>query len=422
MVWEGAMMSVPENKNRPGTIKNIALLSMTQALNGSNQGIVLAVGAIAGASLAPDPVLATLPITIMILGLALNAVPATYVIHRFQRKTGFMLGAAIAVLAGFSASYAIAVSSFLMFCIALGFVGASASFAQQYRFAAADSVDDQWKPRAISFVLLGGVFAGFLGPFMAFLAKDLVSDQQFSGSFLLISGLAFLTMILLSFSSLPSTARSSETDGGGRSLKVLIRSPAIFVPVICAMTTYALMIFVMVAAPLAMVSAYGHDVKAATTSIQWHIIAMFGPSFVTGFIINRIGAHMTVGIGMFFIVVSALVALSGTSQYYFYGALVFLGLGWNFGFIGSTTLLSTAYSKSEAARAQALNEQLVFGAMAVSSIGSGAVLQLVGWRVVNMIAIPVAIFVIILLFWGFRLHKGGVGKKPVLNTSNMGLE
>ncbi|VAW25094.1 Uncharacterized MFS-type transporter [hydrothermal vent metagenome] len=411
-------MSNVKNK----TIKNITLLSMTQALNGSNQGIVLAVGALAGASLAPDPVLATLPITIMILGLALNAIPATYIIHRFQRKTGFMLGAAIAALAGFSASYAIAVSSFLMFCIALGFVGASASFAQQYRFAAADSVDDKWKPRAISFVLLGGVFAGFLGPNMAFFAKDLVSNQQFSGSFLLISGMAFLTMILLSFSSLAPTAKASKSEGEGRSIKMLIRSPSIFVPVICAMTTYALMIFVMVAAPLAMVSAYGHDVQAATTSIQWHIVAMFGPSFATGFIINRIGTHVTVAIGMIFVIMSALVALSGTSQYYFYGALVLLGLGWNFGFIGSTTMLSTAYSKSEAARAQALNEQIVFGAMAISSIGSGAVLQLVGWRAVNMISIPVAIFVIILLIWGFRQHNNHSKKKTVLTASTISLE
>ncbi len=388
------------------TIRNIVLLSLTQALNGSNQGIVLAVGALAGASLAPDPVLATLPITIMILGLALNAIPATYIIHRYKRKTGFMFGALLAMLAGFSASYAIAVSSFLVFCIALGFVGASASFAQQYRFAAADSVGEEWKPRAISFVLLGGVFAGFLGPNLAFLARDMVFGQQFSGSFLLISAMAFLTVILLSFTSLAPPAKSSSGSSRGRSIGMLVRSPLIFIPVICAMTTYALMIFVMVAAPLAMVSMYDHQVQSATTAIQWHIIAMFAPSFATGFIINRIGAQATVGLGMIFIILSAAIALAGTSQYHFYAGLIFLGLGWNFGFIGATTLLSTAYEESEAARAQALNEQLVFGAMAIASIGSGAVLQLIGWRAVNMIAIPAAILVLILLFWGYLKSRG----------------
>lgn len=401
--------------NNPAMIRNISLLSMTQTLNGSVQGVVVSVGAIVGATLAPDPVFATLPITIMILGLALNAIPATYIIHRYQRKTGFMLGATIGILAGFLASYAIAVSSFLLFSVSLGFVGASAAFAQQYRFAAADSVIEKYKSRAISFVLFGGVFAGFLGPNLAFMARDMISSQRFSGSFLLISGLGFLTLVLLSFTSLAPSAKAVEAKTtkdkttkdkkSGRSFIEIAKAPPVFVAIICGMTTYALMIFVMVAAPLSMVSVYGHSVQTATIAIQWHIIAMFGPSFATGYIINRIGVHLTIGLGMIFIVLSAIISINGTSPEYFYAALVLLGIGWNFGFIGSTTMLSTAYKKSEAARAQGLNEQLVFGAMALASIGSGAILQLIGWKAVNLIAIPVGIGIIILLLWGYRRQK-----------------
>ncbi len=386
--------------------RNISLLSIAQAITGSNQALLAAVGALAGSTLAPTPALATVPITAQILGLALTTIPATYAIHRFGRRNGFILGAGLAITGGIAASYALLIGSFLLFCAALSLVGASAAFGQQYRFAAADSVPEALKARAISFVLLGGVLAGFLGPRLSFIAKDWVAGGEFAGSFLVISILASIAVIVLWFTRLAPASREHIHENTGRSLTRLMRSPEIFVPVLSGMATYALMTFVMVAAPLAMVLVCGHSVETATTAIQWHVVAMFAPSFVTGHIINKVGAHLTAGLGLFLILLSALVALNGITEWHFYAGLILLGVGWNFGFIGSTTLLTGAYSETEAARAQGLNEQLVFGTMAVASIGSGVLLQLIGWEAVNILVIPVATAAIALLAWGDYRTRG----------------
>jgi predicted MFS family arabinose efflux permease len=384
--------------------RNIFLLSIAQAITGSNQAILAAVGALTGVALAPSPALATLPVTAMVLGTAIATIPATMSIHRLGRRNGFIVGACVAFIAGLVASYAVVAANFILFSFGLALVGISAAFGQQYRFAAADSVPEQWKARAISFVLLGGVLAGFFGPRLSFLAKDWLPGGEFSGSFLVISVLSSVAILVLLFTRLAPVAREIDIAGTGRTLMQLLRSPDIFVPILSGMATYALMIFVMVAAPLAMVKQWGHSVETATTAIQWHVVAMFAPSFFTGGIINRIGSHLTAGIGLFLIMMSAAVALNGVSQWHFYSGLVLLGLGWNFGFIGSTTLLSRAYAPAEAARAQGLNEQLVFGTMAIASIGSGVLLQMIGWQAVNVLVLPVATAGIAILAWGGLRH------------------
>ncbi|HHS82716.1 MAG TPA: MFS transporter, partial [Devosia sp.] len=266
---------------------------------------------------------------------------------------------------------------------------------------AADSVDLEWKPRAISFVLFGGVMAGFLGPRLCYMYKDLIAGHEFAGSYLVISAMAALAMLMIGFTRLAPVPHPEPNEDTGRPLRELIRTPSVFVPILTGMASYALMTFVMVAAPLAMVRICGHPVDSATTAIQWHIVAMFAPSFITGFVINRIGAHLTVGIGLTLILASAAVSLEGISVWHFYAALVLLGAGWNFGFIGSTTLLSESYGPLEAARVQGMNEQLVFGTMAVASIGSGALLQLIGWKAVNVLVVPIASAAIALLAWGY---------------------
>ncbi|HHG89589.1 MAG TPA: MFS transporter [Devosia sp.] len=393
--------------------RNISLLAIAQAITGSNQALIAAVGGLAGASLAPTPALATVPITAQILGLALTTIPATYAIHHLGRRNGFILGAGLAIFGGLAASYALVIGSFVLFCAALVLVGASAAFGQQYRFAAADSVPEMFKARAISFVLLGGILAGFLGPRLSFVAKDWVRGVEFSGSFLVISVLGCIAIAVLWFTRLAPVANTGNLTNSGRTLRQLLRSPEIFVPVAAGMATYALMTFAMVAAPLAMVLVCGHSVETATTAIQWHVVAMFAPSFITGHIINKIGAHLTAGLGLFLILLSAVTALNGVTEWHFYAGLVLLGVGWNFGFIGSTTLLTSAYGEAEAARAQGLNEQLVFGTMAVASIGSGVLLQLIGWQAVNILVIPVATATIALLAWGDHrtrlLREAGVG-------------
>lgn len=379
--------------------RNIGLLAVAQAISGSSQSIVIAVAALTATVLAPDPALATLPMTATILGLAIFAVPATRLIYRLGRTRGFVLGASIAVIAGLGAGWAVSAHSFWLFCAALVFVGASASFGQQYRFAIADSVPSNLKARAISLVLLGGVAAGFIGPGLSIFAKDLVAGAEYAGSFFGIAGLSAIAFAVLSFTRLAPIRRPGKGEPQGRSTAELIRSPSVFVPIITGMLSYSLMTLVMVAAPLAMVRMHGHSPADAAGAIQWHIVAMFLPSLFTGSVVARIGAPLTVAIGLLLFVGCALIHLNGTSVLHFDIGLVLLGLGWNFGFVGSTAMLATAYRPEEAERAQSLNEPLVFGAMALASIGSGVLLQTVGWQSVNVMAIPIAALGLVLLAW-----------------------
>lgn len=380
-------------------MKNIVLLSASQAIVGSQQALIMSVGALVGVTLAPDPVLATLPTTSMVFGLAFAAGPAAFIIHRLGRKRAFILGAMISIFAGLLAAMAIAVSSFALFCIALGFGGMAAAFGQQYRFAAADSVPADMKGRAISWVLAGGVFAGFVGPGLSIWGRNWLPGAEYAGSFLAMSGLACVGIAILTQTSLAKAALK-KADAAARPFREIARSPDVFVPVISGMASYGLMTFVMVAAPLAMVVVCGHSKEAATTAIQWHIISMFAPSFFTGSIIARIGARATTGIGLTLILGCALIALNGISIWHFDLALILLGVGWNFGFIGSTALLAQGYRPEDAVKVQALNEQLVFGVMAIASIGSGVLLQTIGWEAINIIAIPIATGTIALLAWG----------------------
>ncbi len=270
---------------------------------------------------------------------------------------------------------------------------------QQYRFAAADTVPMEKKGRAISYVLAGGVVAGFSGPALSYLGREAIPGAEYAGSFLAMSGLAIVGVVVLSLTRLPGTVRV-QRGRSSRSFWEIARSPDVFVPIIAGMAAYGLMNFLMVAAPLAMVVLCGHTENDATFAIQWHIVSMFAPSFITGSIIARIGARMTAGLGLALILGCALVALNGISTWHFDLALILLGVGWNFGFIGATALLAQGYRPEDAVKAQALNEQLVFGMMALGSIGSGVMLQTLGWQALNVLAIPVATGALALLAWG----------------------
>lgn len=379
--------------------RNIALLSGAQAIAGSAQGMVMAVGALAGASLAIDPSFATVPTTVMIVGVALMAGPAAIILHRIGRTKGFVVGAAIAATGGLLAALGMYLHSFLVFSGAMLLIGAAGAFGQQYRFAVADSVPSGLKARAVSWVMLGGVLAGFLGPRLASMTVDMVAGAPYAGSFLALAALCSVSIALLVFTRLPKGEPKRPAGESGRSLKTLIREPSVFIPVLTGMSSYALMTFVMVAAPLAMVFLCGHTTGEAANAIQWHIVAMFAPSFFTGSIINRIGTHLTAGIGLVLILCSGAVALSGTTTLHFDIGLVFLGVGWNFGFIGSTVMLTKAYRPEEGAKVQALNEQLVFGTMALASIGAGVLLNTFGWEAVNMMVMPVVAAMLALLVW-----------------------
>ncbi|MHA6298913.1 MFS transporter [Devosia sp. CAU 1758] len=382
------------------SIRNIGLLSAVQALGGSNSSIIMSVAALAAINLAPDPSAATLPVTAMIIGLALTTSSATLIIYRLGRTRGLMLGAAIGIPASLLATLAVIVGNFYLFAAGLFLVGVSGAFMQQVRFAAADSVAPDLKSQAISWVMFGGVAAGFFGPQLSALTRTWIDGAEYAASFLVIAVLSLTSVLVLSATRLAPTRASGDMADKGRPLSVLLRQPEIILPMLGAALSYALMTLIMVAAPLAMVHLCGHSPTEAAGAIQWHVVAMFAPSFITGAIIKRIGPALVTSIGLLLIIVCAAIALNGITVGHFTAALILLGLGWNFGFIGSTTMLATSYRPQEAGRVQAVNEQIVFGSSAIASLSSGVLLQYAGWEAINLLAIPVATLTILLLGFG----------------------
>jgi MFS family permease len=391
-------MAEPKPTGSP--VRNITLLSFCQAIVGSNQAILGSIAALTAASMVSDRSFSTVPVSLMIIGTALATGPAAWLIHSWGRREAFIFGAGLTIPGALLAALAAWLSNFWLFCAGLAILGTTAAFANQYRFAVADSVPPGLKARAISWVLFGGVVAGFVGPQLAILSKDWIVGHTFAASYVVMAGLALLGIAVLAFTRLAPTIKDAKRRKGGRPFAALLRSSDVLIPMITASVSYALMVMVMVAAPLAMVYVCGHSTTDAAFAIQWHIVAMFAPSFVTGAIIGRIGAYLTAGIGLLLIVAAAIVNLNGISVGHFVAALVLLGVGWNFGFIASTALLSATYQPEEAARVQGLNEQVVFGAMALASIASGLLLEMLGWQTVNALVIPVAALAILLLGWG----------------------
>lgn len=391
------MADAPSATGSP--VRNITLLSVSQAIVGSNQAILGPTAALTAATMVADRSYATVPVTIMIIGTALATAPSAWLIHTWGRREAFIFGATLSIPAALLAALAAWQGSFWLFCVALGLFGATSAVAQQYRFAAADSVPASLKPRAISWVLFGGVAAGFIGPQLAILSKDWIPGHAFTGSYLTMGALALIGIGALWFTRLAPTVKSAEERRVGRPIGVLLRTPSVLIPMVAAAVSYALMVLVMVSAPLAMVYLCGHTAVDATIAIQWHIVSMFAPSFVTGTIISRIGAHLTAAIGLLLIIAAAGVSLTGITVTHFTITLVLLGLGWNFGFIASTAMLATAYRPEEAARVQGLNELIVFGVMAVASTASGLLLELIGWAAVNLLVIPLATLAILLIGW-----------------------
>ena len=379
--------------------RNALVLAAAQALCGAAPTIVISQGGLAGAMLlGPDPTLATLPIAGYNLGVWLGAIPAAMLMARVGRRDGFTSGAALAMLGALLAALFILVGSFWAFVLALALVGVGGSFTQQYRFAAADSGTPEFKPKAISWVLAGGLAAAIVGPQTALATVDIL-PVRFAGAF--VGGACVLllgALVLRLLRAPPVEASPNELRDTGRPLAEIARQPRFVVAVLCAVGAYALMAFVMTGAPLAMI-ACGHSVADATLGIQWHVMAMFGPSFFTGSLIARFGKERIVATGMVLLIGCAAVALTGLSLANFWSALVLLGVGWNFGFIGATAMLTDTYRPAERAKAQGFNDFLVFGSVAVASLSSGVTLNLMGWDWLNWIVFPVAAMGLLGLGW-----------------------
>jgi len=379
--------------------RNALLLAMAQAIGGASASIVITTGSLVGYSmLDSDKSLATVPVSAMVLGTAFGTIPAGIIMRRFGRRAGFMAAALVSAFSGVLAAYAVFLNAFLLFALACGIGGFAGAFVQQYRFAAADTASDAFKPNAISWVLAGGILAGIVGPNTVIFTKDLFSPILFAGTYLAQAGLALVSMGLLVFIKIPTPPRQSHTQAGGRPLAQIMRQPRFIVAAACGICSYALMSLVMTATPLAMIGCGLSETNAAL-GIQWHVLAMFGPSFFTGSLIARFGKERIVSIGLSLLAGCSIVALMGIELSHFWTALVLLGLGWNFGFIGATAMLTDTYRPEERNLVQAANDFLVFGFVAAASFSSGALLNSFGWSTVNILVFPFVVLCLGLLVW-----------------------
>jgi MFS family permease len=371
---------------RDRTRLNVVILALCQALYLSASSIQVALSGLVGAMLAPDRLLATLPFSLITVMTASTTIPASFLMARFGRRAGFILGALLGGSGGAISTIAIFRQDFVAFCVGNALMGCFQAVAQYYRFAAADAAQPTFKSRAVSWVMAGGVAAALLGPGIAGFSKDLFAPVTFAGSYLAIVVLAAVSILLLSLLSIPVPAAAAG-QGGGRPLAVIARQPAFVAAVANSVLGYASMVFVMAATPLAAV-ACGHSSGDAIGIIRMHLIGMFAPSFVTGSLIARFGVTRILLAGAGMLLASAATALSGLALVNFWAALALLGVGWNFLYVGGTTLLTSAYRPEERAKTQAANEFLTFGAVACASFASGGVMARFGWEAVNYAVLP----------------------------------
>lgn len=389
-----------------GMRRNVLILALCQGLYLSAASIQAALSGLVGASLAPEKLLATLPYSLITLMTASTTVPASFLMARFGRRFGFVTGALIGGAGGAISTFAIFHQSFVGFCLGNALMGCFQAVAQYYRFAAADASEPAFRSRAVAWVLAGGVAAAFLGPTVADASKDLFAPVSFAGAYLAISALAGLSILLLAFLAIPAPRVGEAQRRGGRPLGVIARQPAFVAALANGVLGYATMSFIMTATPLAAV-ACGHTSDDAIGIIRMHLIGMFAPSFVTGSLIARWGAAPIMLSGTGLLLLSLVMSLSGIELWHFWIALALVGLGWNFMYVGGTTLLTTTYRPEERAKVQATNEFLTFGTVALASFSSGGVFGLAGWHAVNYTVLPLLLTAASTTLWYAMVRRPG---------------
>ncbi|NKB77568.1 MAG: MFS transporter [Gammaproteobacteria bacterium] len=385
--------------------KNLLLLAICQALMLSSISMMMSSSALVGVEIAPSEQLITLPVALIYVGVMSMLIPASLLMQKYGRRLGFTIGASCGIMAGTLASFAVYHSSFITFCIASVLLGVANSFAQFYRFAAAEVATPQYKSRAISWVLAGGLVAAFIGPSVAKYTKDVFPGPSFSFSYLFIALFCIGVVIIQVFLRVPG-ASSSASGEESRPLIKIVRKPTFLTAVVCAMIAYGTMNLLMIATPLAMNHQH-MDFADTATVIQWHIVGMFAPSFFTGNLIHRFGVLKIMFVGAIFLLVCGIVNLFGQSYWHFLIALIFLGIGWNFLFVGGTTLLTEVYRPEEKGKVQGLNDFLVFSAVSTTALGSGYLHFVFGWEKLNQITFPAIVFAAVIITALYVSRKRG---------------
>jgi MFS family permease len=405
----------PSSNNRAK--RNVMVLILAQALLGAQMPMIFIVGGLAGQSLASNISWATLPISFIILGSVLAATPLSWAMQNKGRRTGFQIGAMSGATGAAISAYALIQNDFQLFLLGSLFTGVYMSAQGFYRFAATDTASSEFRPKAISYVMSGGLAAAIIGPQLVKATNQPMdiafwgaSQVEYLGIYLVVIVINIIGSLLFFFLDIPTPEPQAYDAPKGRSRLELLKTPRVRVAIICAMVSYSLMTLVMTSTPLAVVGL-GHGEDNAANIVSFHVLAMFVPSFFTGHLIARYGAEKIISAGLVILLGAGLVGLSGVSLNQFYGTLILLGLGWNFGFIGATSMLASAHSPEERGRIQGMNDMLVFGFVTLASLASGALMNgsggsaQDGWSAVNLAMAPFLALAGGALIWLVMLPK-----------------
>jgi len=376
--------------------RNALVLAVAQALAGGNNTVIVSTASIVGAVLAPDKGLATLPVTAMVFGMWFGTLPLGMLARHFGRRFALQCGSAFGILSGLISYAAVMNGHFSLLLLGTFCGGLYAAAHQSYRFAAADTASDAYRPKVVSWVLAGGIFAAVIGPQLVIFTKDLLSPHLFAASYLGQSACALAAAFVLQFVRVPPLPPIRHVSV--RPLGEIVRSSRFVVAVACGVASYGMMNMVMTSAPLAMVGC-GHSITDATLGIQWHVLAMYAPSFITGSLVARFGVERITGVGLALTAAAAAVNIAGLTVAHFWSALMLLGCGWNLSFIGATTMVTQCHRPHERNKVQAFNDFLIFGSMALGSFSSGQLLEKFGWTAINEVIFPTIFVVVAMLLW-----------------------
>ncbi|MCF8487253.1 MAG: MFS transporter [Rhodobacteraceae bacterium] len=383
--------------------RNVLVLVAAQAILGAQMPMIFTFGGLAGQSLASNPCFATLPITMIVIGSMLMATPLSALMQRYGRRAGFVVGTLGGAAGAGLSAYGLMQSSFVLLCAGSLLTGIYMSAQGFYRFAAADTASDAFRPKAISYVMAGGLLSAVIGPQLGAATVDALV-VPFAGVYLSVVALNLIGMFMFGLLDIPKPRMPQIGDALGRSRMALLKTPRIVVAVIVATVSYALMNLVMTSTPLAVVGC-GFDKNDAGHVVTAHVLAMYAPSFITGHVIARIGVERVMTIGLVILALAGMVAIAGVDLMNFFVALVFVGVGWNFGFIGATTMLTGAVKPEERGRMQGLNDLIVFGGVTLASLSSGGLMNCsggsvqAGWQLVNIAMLPFLVLAGGALIW-----------------------
>jgi len=392
--------------------RNVAVLVAAQAILGAQMPMIFVIGGLAGGMLSPNPCLATLPISFIVFGSMITAPWLSPLMQRNGRRFGFFLGAASGAVGAMISAYGLYIGSFYVLLMGSLLTGVYMSAQGFYRFAATDTASEAFRPKAISYVMAGGLISAIIGPQLNKLVQD-AFVVPFLGTYLAVAALNLFGMLLFLALDLPKGTKGQPVMANApkaRSRRELLRDPRIIVAVICGMVAYSLMNLVMTSTPLAVVGC-GFTKNNANDIVSAHVLAMFAPSFFTGHLIARFGVEKITATGLVILMGAGMVALSGVAIPNFFGALILLGIGWNFGFIGATTMLSSAHAPHERGVVQGMNDMIVFGMVTVASLASGGLMKcsggtaVEGWDAVNLAMIPFLILAAGALIWLRKIEK-----------------